>query len=111
MAVMKMCHILHERATKFWLRPDFLFYLSSYSKQQVKLLNIIHTLTKRVVKEKKETLEKNRNEMLSDIPIPPVGLKKEDNIVKDKSVLEGLSYGQSAGLEPRPPKVKKNYLK
>uniref|UniRef100_A0A8D8LIE7 Cytochrome P450 4g15 n=1 Tax=Cacopsylla melanoneura TaxID=428564 RepID=A0A8D8LIE7_9HEMI len=98
MAVMKMCHILHERATKFWLRPDFLFYLSSYSKQQVKLLNIIHTLTKRVVKEKKETLEKNRNEMLSDIPIPPVGLKKED-IVKDKTVLEGLSYGQSAGLK------------
>ncbi|KAL1450855.1 hypothetical protein WDU94_003170 [Cyamophila willieti] len=101
MAVMKMCHILHERATKIWLRPDILFHLSSYSKQQVKLLDIIHTLTKRVLKKKKETFEKNRSEMLNSIPSPSIGIKEEkkEDKVKDKTVVEGLSYGQSAGLK------------
>lgn len=102
MAVMKMCHILHVRSTKIWLRPDILFNLSSYSKDQVKLLDVIHTLTKRVLKKKKETYEKNKSAILNSIPIPTVGIKEEkkaEEKVKDKTVVEGLSYGQSAGLK------------
>ncbi|KAI5695080.1 hypothetical protein M8J75_010542 [Diaphorina citri] len=102
MAVMKMCHILHIRSTKVWLRPDFLFNLTSYAKDQARLLNIIHTLTKQVLKKKKETYEKNKSAMLNSIPIPTIGIKEEkkaEEKVKDKTVVEGLSYGQSSGLK------------
>ncbi|KAI5695213.1 hypothetical protein M8J76_017167 [Diaphorina citri] len=102
MAVMKMCHILHIRSTKVWLRPDFLFNLTSYAKDQVKLLDVIHTLTKRVLKKKKETYEKNKSAILNSIPMPTVGIKEEkkaEEKVKDKTVVEGLSYGQSSGLK------------
>ncbi|KAI5716921.1 hypothetical protein M8J76_014629 [Diaphorina citri] len=102
MAVMKMCHILHIRSTKVWLRPDFLFNLTSHAKDQARLLNIIHTLTKQVLKKKKETYEKNKSAMLNSIPMPTVGIKEEkkaEEKVKDKTVVEGLSYGQSSGLK------------
>uniref|UniRef100_A0A8D8M5B0 Cytochrome P450 4g15 n=1 Tax=Cacopsylla melanoneura TaxID=428564 RepID=A0A8D8M5B0_9HEMI len=66
-AVMKMCHTLHVRSTKHWLRPDFLFNLSSYSKDQGKLLDTIHSLSKRVLKKKKETYEKNKSAILNSI--------------------------------------------
>lgn len=48
MAVMKMCDILHLRHTKVWLRPDMLFNLTKHAKNQTKLLDIIHGLTKKV---------------------------------------------------------------
>nr|ANW46746.1 cytochrome P450 CYP4G102 [Locusta migratoria] len=58
MAVMKMCDILHLRHTKLWLRPDWLFNLSRYGSEQVKLLDVIHGLTKKVLKKKKEEFQK-----------------------------------------------------
>lgn len=54
MAVMRMCNILHQRHMKFYLRPDFLFNLTSFSKLQVGLLKIIHDLTNAVIRRKKE---------------------------------------------------------
>lgn len=48
MAVMKMCDILHLRHTKIWLRPESIFKLTSYAKNQTKLLDVIHGLTKKV---------------------------------------------------------------
>lgn len=41
----RMCDILHLRHTKVWLRPDFLFNMTNYAKDQVKLLDFIHGLT------------------------------------------------------------------
>ncbi|XP_049859621.1 cytochrome P450 4g15 [Schistocerca gregaria] len=58
MAVMKMCDILHLRHTKLWLRPDWLFNLTRYGTEQVKLLDVIHGLTKKVLKKKKEEFQK-----------------------------------------------------
>ena len=49
-----MCDILHLRHTRVWLRPDWLFNFSKHAKEQVKLLDIIHGLTKKVVARKKE---------------------------------------------------------
>lgn len=49
MAVMKMCDILHLRHTKIWLRPEMLFNLTQYAKNQTKLLDVIHGLTKKVI--------------------------------------------------------------
>ncbi|KAL3266632.1 hypothetical protein HHI36_010795 [Cryptolaemus montrouzieri] len=52
-AVMDMCNILHQRHFKFWLRPDFIFNLTSFAKLQKKLLNIIHSLTLKILEIKK----------------------------------------------------------
>jgi cytochrome P450 family 4 len=43
-----MCGILQHRHFKLWLRPDWLFSLTSYGKEQINLLGIIHGLTKEV---------------------------------------------------------------
>jgi cytochrome P450 family 4 len=43
-----MCDIVQHRHTKFWLRPDWLFSLTNYGKEQINLLGIIHGLTKKV---------------------------------------------------------------
>ncbi|XP_055637950.1 cytochrome P450 4g15-like [Toxorhynchites rutilus septentrionalis] len=59
MAVMKMCDILHTRQLKAYLRPDMLFNLTSVKREQDRLLGIIHGLTRKVVKQKKEIFEKN----------------------------------------------------
>lgn len=59
MAVMKMCNILHIRQLKIHLRLDSLFNLTNIKREQDRLLGIIHSLTRKVVKEKKEIFEKN----------------------------------------------------
>jgi len=65
-AVMKMSDILHRRHYNILLRPDLLFNFSKFAKAQVKLLNIIHTLTNGVIKEKsrdvQEKLAKDQQE-------------------------------------------------
>lgn len=96
MAVMKMCDILHLRHTKFWLRPDWFFNLTNHGKRQVALLDIIHGLTRRVIKKKKEEFSNKRNAS----PILPKKVEKiEEEIKSDtKGAVDGLSYGQSAGL-------------
>ncbi|XP_059061878.1 uncharacterized protein LOC131854754 [Achroia grisella] len=60
MAVMKMCDIIHQRHYTFWMRFDSIFKLSSFFKQQTKLLSIIHGLTNKVIKEKKELYIENK---------------------------------------------------
>jgi len=44
----RMCKILHYRQIKPWLYPDFTFNLTKYRGIQDKLLDTIHTLTKKV---------------------------------------------------------------
>jgi cytochrome P450 family 4 len=101
MAVMKMCDILHLRHTKLWLYPDFLFNLSKYSKLQVNLLDKIHSLTKKVIKSKKEAFSKGTRGTLAT----PEFIKPEEKQEKVREDLrkaitvEGLSFGQSAGLK------------
>nr|BAM73805.1 cytochrome P450 [Bombyx mori] len=60
MAVMKMCDIIHQRHYKFWMRSEIVFKLTSFFKQQTKLLGIIHGLTNKVIKNKKETYLENK---------------------------------------------------
>lgn len=94
MAVMKMCDILHLRHTKIWLRPDLLFKLTDYAKKQTKLLDVIHGLTKKVIRRKKEEFNSGkRPTILQDYTTTTT---EEAN--KTTSV-EGLSFGQSAGLK------------
>lgn len=90
MAVMKMCDILHLRHTKIWLRPDWLFNLTKYGKDQIKLLEIIHGLTKKVIQRKKEEYKSGKRNIID------TSNQKSDG--KTTSV-EGVSFGQSVGLK------------
>ncbi|XP_041972877.1 cytochrome P450 4g15-like [Aricia agestis] len=60
MAVMKMCDIIHQRHYKIWLRLDSIFKFTKFYKQQKKLLSIIHGLTNKVIKLKKEKYVSNK---------------------------------------------------
>ncbi|XP_045764148.1 cytochrome P450 4g15 [Maniola jurtina] len=96
MAVMKMCDILHLRHTKIWLRPDLLFNFTQYAKIQNNLLSVIHGLTKKVIKRKKEEYKNGKKSVVADTE--ENGVNKDAMPTKVTSV-EGLSFGQSAGLK------------
>ena len=83
-----MSEILHLRHTKIWMRPDWLFNLTKYSKDQIKLLDVIHSLTKKVVAKKKEDYKSGKRNFV----------KVEKDVGAGKGV-EGLSFGQSSGLK------------
>ncbi|KZC12318.1 Cytochrome P450 4g1 [Dufourea novaeangliae] len=71
MAVMDMCDIIHRRQYNVNLRFDFLFKFSRYAKKQERLLNIIHSLTSKVIRKKKA-----ESDDLDDIDDNDVGEKK-----------------------------------
>ncbi|KOX69911.1 Cytochrome P450 4g15 [Melipona quadrifasciata] len=71
MAVMKLCEIIHRRTYNTFLRVDFLFKFSQYAKEQLNLLNVIHGLTSRVIKGRKEEIDD-----LDEIDENDVGEKK-----------------------------------
>jgi cytochrome P450 family 4 len=98
LAVMKMCDILHIRHTKIWLRPDFLFNLTKHAINQKGLINTIHSLTRKVIKQKRANFEQGIRGSTAEVPEDAKTQKFENN-VSSKTVVEGLSYGQSAGLK------------
>lgn len=61
-----MCDILHLRHTKVWLRPDWLFNLTKYGKDQIRLLEIIHGLTKKVIARKKQEFKNGKRNIIDD---------------------------------------------
>lgn len=61
---LRMCDILHLRHTKIWLRPDWLFNLSRYGKDQIRLLEIIHGLTKKVIAHKKKDFKSGKRNVI-----------------------------------------------
>lgn len=93
MAVMKMCDILHLRHTKVWLRPDWLFNLTKYGKDQVRLLEVIHGLTKNIIARKKKDYKSGKRNII-DTSVQNGAFKTTKNITVD-----GLSFGQAAGLK------------
>ncbi|KYN37083.1 Cytochrome P450 4g15 [Trachymyrmex septentrionalis] len=93
MAVMKMCDILHLRHTKVWLRPDWLFNLTKYGKDQIRLLEIIHGLTKKVIARKKQEFKNGKRNIIEEST-----QNSNDKTTKSTSV-EGLSFGQADGLK------------
>lgn len=92
MAVMKMCDIIHMRHTQLWLRFNFIFNLTTYARAQKKLLGLIHGLTKKVLKDKKEEFARGKQPTA-------VKITAEDNKDSKDNIIEGLSYGQSVGLK------------
>ncbi|XP_012540588.1 cytochrome P450 4g15 [Monomorium pharaonis] len=95
MAVMKMCDILHLRHTKLWLRPDWLFKLTKYGKDQIRLLEIIHGLTKKVIARKKQEFKNDPRKTVDDAITENSNAKTTEKSIS----VEGLSFGQAAGLK------------
>ncbi|KAG6450739.1 hypothetical protein O3G_MSEX006757 [Manduca sexta] len=83
MAVMKMCDIIHQRHYKFWMRFDAVFKLTPFFKKQINLLNIIHGLTNKVIKSKKQTYLENKAKGI--IPLTIEELTR--NVESDENVL------------------------
>lgn len=96
-AVMKMCDILHLRHAKLWLRSDLVFGLTKLAKKQVKLLDIIHSLTRKVIKHKKEAFRKGIRGSTAVTTINTQDDKKK--FTGNGTSVEGLSFGQSSGLK------------
>lgn len=99
MAVMKMCDILHLRHRKMWLYPDLFFNLTQYAKKQVKLLDTIHSLTKKVIRNKKAAFDKGTRGSLAITSINTSEIEKPKGDAGKTSTVEGLSFGQSANLK------------
>uniref|UniRef100_A0A182IJ93 Uncharacterized protein n=1 Tax=Anopheles atroparvus TaxID=41427 RepID=A0A182IJ93_ANOAO len=99
MAVMKMCDILHLRHRKMWLYPDLFFNLTQYAKKQVKLLDTIHSLTKKVIRNKKAAFDKGTRGSLAITSIKTSELEKPKGDAGKTSTVEGLSFGQSVNLK------------
>ncbi|KAK9870275.1 hypothetical protein WA026_006362 [Henosepilachna vigintioctopunctata] len=97
MAVMKMCDIIHLRHTKLWLYPDIIFNFTKYKDYQNKLLGTIHGLTRKVVKSKKAAFAQGIRGSIAEVP-EEFKTKISDK-TEAKTVVEGLSFGQSAGLK------------
>lgn len=57
-----MCDIIHQRHFKFYYRFDTLFNMTALKKTHDKLLDIIHGLTRKVIKEKNEMYDRNKFE-------------------------------------------------
>lgn len=90
MAVMKMCDILHSRQMKIHLRMDPIFNMTKTKKEQERLLGIIHGLTRKVVKQKKELFEKNLLE--GKLPSPSLSeiiAKEEEKVVEPVVISQG----------------------
>lgn len=89
---MKMCDILHARHVKVYLRFDAIFNMTKIKEKQEQLLNTIHGLTKRVIKEKKKLFEQNYKE--GNVPTPSLSeIIANDYVVPSKPVkkdTEGL---------------------
>ncbi|XP_066257306.1 cytochrome P450 4g15 [Euwallacea similis] len=98
MAVMKLCDILHLRQTKLWFRPDFIFNLTSTFKYQKQLINVIHSLTRKVIQKKKADFERGIRGSTAEVP-EEVKTQKYEKIDAPSNALEGTSYGQAAGLK------------
>ncbi|XP_069703349.1 cytochrome P450 4C1-like [Periplaneta americana] len=55
-AIPSLCKTVLKRSMKLWLYPDFLFRMSSIGKCQQKCLDILHSMTNKIIKARKQEL-------------------------------------------------------
>lgn len=87
----RMCDIIHQRHYKFYYRWDFSFNLTSSKGAQKKLLEIIHGLTRSVIKTKKSIFEKNIRS--GNIPSPSLA-----EIIREEEPMEMMPDTPKLGL-------------
>lgn len=73
-----MCDLIHARHFKIYYRFDKIFNFTNLRKQQDHLLNVIHTLTKKVIKRKNEQYDKDLRDGTLPSPIMADLIAKEE---------------------------------
>lgn len=86
-----MCDILHLRHTKVWLRPDWLFNLTKYGKDQIRLLEIIHGLTKKVIARKKQEFKNGKRNVIDESASQNGNVKTNVKVIVKISKLKEFS--------------------
>ncbi|XP_045459539.1 cytochrome P450 4g15-like [Melitaea cinxia] len=102
MAVMKMCDIIHQRHYKFWLRFDSIFKLTSFFEKQKQLLGIIHGLTNKVIKLKKEIYQQNKAKGIIPPTIEEVtrsSPESETTLANEKTLADTVFKGYRDDLD------------
>ncbi|VVC33960.1 Cytochrome P450, conserved site,Cytochrome P450,Cytochrome P450, E-class, group I [Cinara cedri] len=84
-ALDELTAIMQKRFITPWLKSEFLFNFTTLSKRQNACINVIHTFTKKVIKEKKENFKMYKNQT-SDANKNDIHYKKKSN----KALLECL---------------------
>lgn len=59
-AIYAVSELFVDRAIRPWLHPDFIFKRTEYGRQNKKALGVIHGYTKKVIRDRKEALQKRR---------------------------------------------------
>ncbi|XP_063223601.1 cytochrome P450 4g15-like [Bacillus rossius redtenbacheri] len=91
MAVMRLCDIIHQRTIKIWYQIKSLNNTIGFGKEESKLLDLIHDLSGKVFKAKKEEYLKNK---LSGATRKIV----DDSDISDAST-KGTYFDQTRGLK------------
>lgn len=89
MAVMDMCDILHKRQLQVFSRFEPFYTLNGMRQRQKQLLGIIHGMTSRVLKEKKDIFNKNLQE--GNLPSPSLQEIIKNNSDVDQAVKKAKS--------------------
>lgn len=98
-AIYELGKMFVERFTKIIYLIDFLFAMSTIGKRQEKYLNTVHTFTKRVIKDRKEYVER------FGIDINEDNIDNEDTFYLTKrktAMLDLLISAQKKGLIDNP---------
>ncbi|KAJ2950504.1 hypothetical protein O0L34_g8748 [Tuta absoluta] len=99
-AVMKMCDIIHQRQYKFWMRFDILYRFTPFFKKQIEYLNIIHGLTKKVIKNKKETYFANKAKGITSPTLEELTRETNENdIANGKTLADTVFKGYRDDLD------------
>ncbi|XP_069675176.1 cytochrome P450 4C1-like isoform X2 [Periplaneta americana] len=75
-AIRSMADIVLKRLVRPWLHSDFIFPLTPEGRQQEKNLSILHGLTKRIIKTRKEELQKSTSKTTEDSAEDQCGIKR-----------------------------------
>ncbi|XP_030382361.1 probable cytochrome P450 4s3 [Scaptodrosophila lebanonensis] len=66
-AVQTICRILHKQSFSFWQRFNLLFKFSEAGRQRNAALHVLHDETNRVIRMRRELLQKSKINSLSDV--------------------------------------------
>ncbi|WAR03344.1 CP4F2-like protein [Mya arenaria] len=59
-AVSELNELLADRFFKFWLYPDFLYYLTSKGRRWKRACNLVHTVAEKIIADRKQKLDEER---------------------------------------------------
>lgn len=89
-----MMSIMHRRASDVFMRNDFIFNLSGLGRRQVKMLNILHNFSNKVIETRRQILTDNTN--------CSKGLGKDENNIGERRKLALLDVLLQSTIDGKP---------